>query len=469
MSDEDAAPFFALGMGYLLETTLAEAMEHENLLDAAKFWDHVQQAVAQLSGLVYTPAESSFHADEETLSSPEAEVIDWRGHLRNAAQLLLSAREVLYPVTIHLLDLSVVDEQNLEQPWPDGMDSEVPLNVVASGSALEKLSREQPAKLAALQTAITAGAAEVCGGGYLEREDPLLPLDSQLWNLLKGLETSRALLQTDIRVFARKRFGFHPQLPLLLTTTGLQRALFLTFDESAGVPQYSSTVVAWPSPDGKQVDAFVRRPYPADAPATFFNLAHYWYKTTREDHAATLVLRHSSRPPAAWYRDIMELARLAPLLGTWTTFSRYFDDVMAGEHLPSLSVDEFHFDYLSERVNAHIPRPVTAFAVHLRQRRRLDSCWTFAAMHRSLGASQALDGVDEELRRIEDRLEINLGAEVPELAPLEQRTAAALAQRLQAHAVPINQARCSSIPVRSRGEWRLSWKEPRVPCRWVVS
>ena len=349
-------------MGYLLETTLAEAMEHENLLDAAKFWDSLQQALAQLSGLPCTPAEPQDHPEMET--SLSAEVIDRRGHLRTAAQLLLSAREVLYPVTIHLLDLAVVDEPNLDRRWPAGMKLEVPLNVVASGSAAREIVVAQPAEFEELRAAVASGAAEVCGGCYLEREDPLLPLDSQLWNLLKGLETSRALLQSDIRVFARKRFGFHPQLPLLLTTTGLQRALFLTFDESAGVPQYSSTVVAWPSPDGKQVDAFVRTPYPADTPATFFNLAHYWHKTTREDHAATLVLAHYGRPPAPWYRDIMELARLAPLLGTWTTFSRYFDDVMAGEHLPSLSVDEFHFDYLSERVNAKLPQPVTAFAAH---------------------------------------------------------------------------------------------------------
>src|SRR5207244_3918149 len=100
---------------------------------------------------------------------------------------------------------------------------------------------------------------------------------------------------------------FHPQLPLLLTTTGLQKALLLTFDESSAVPQYTACVVSWPSPDGKQVDAYVRAPHPADKPETFFNLAHYWFKTTREDHAATLGLIHTG-PAAPWYRDLMELA-----------------------------------------------------------------------------------------------------------------------------------------------------------------
>ena len=176
---------------------------------------------------------------------------------------------------------------------------------------MEKLAGAHPAKFETLRAKVAAEEAEVCGGCYVEREDPLLPLDSQLWNLQKGLAVSQALLNSEIRVFARKRFGFHPQLPLLLSTTGLQRALFLCFDESAGVPQYSSCVVAWPSPDGKQVDAFVRAPYPADNPSTFFNLGHYWFKTTRDDHAATIVLSHSGQP-APWYHDLMDLARLGP-------------------------------------------------------------------------------------------------------------------------------------------------------------
>ena len=242
------------------------------------------------------------------------------------------------------------------------------------------------------------------------------------------------LLQTDVRVFARKRFGFHPQLPLQLSTNGMPRALFLCFEESGGVPQYSTCVVGWPSPDGKQIDAFARAPYPADNPATFFNLAHYWFKTTREDHAATIALVHSGLPAAPWYRDLLELVRLAPLFGTWTTFSRYFSDVLAGEHPAALSADDFHADFLGERVNAHANHPVSAFADHLRQRRRLDACFTFAALNHSLGGAKDLPPTLEELNKLEDALECNPRAGLPGLEDLEKKTATALAERLQARA-----------------------------------
>jgi hypothetical protein len=477
LEPERIAPFFGLGMGHLLEVTLAEAMEHENLLEAASFWDDVQEAVARLAGFSYTrsgvaapaynPETSAYPSYEsegtaasqewDTSAAPRLDNVpapemqgsqlqensageaapdpdEWRTHLRNAAQKLLSAREVLYPVAIHLLDLNVLDDKALDQAWPASLQAGLPLNVIASASVLEKMSHDQPAKFEALRTAVQAEEAEVCGGCYLEREDPLLGIDSQLWNLQKGLAVARSLLQADIRVFARKRFGYHPQMPLLLSTVGLQRALFLCFDESSGVPQYTACVVAWPAPDGKQVDAFVRAPYPADNPSTFFNFGHYWFKTTREDHAATIALSHTGQPACPWYRDLTELARLAPVLGSWTTFSRYFNDVMAGEHPPALSADEFHSDFLSERTGAHVVNPVSSFASHLRARRRVDACWTFAALQHSLSGGKDPLVVNAELQQLEDALERQPGLPLPGLDELEKRIAASLAERLQVRA-----------------------------------
>ena len=479
--------FFGIGWGHLLLSCLAEAMEHENLLEKDFFWDQVQHAIALLAGLPYEPTVSASGYHPETApyptydpapqgendasridsphwasmpvddrregepatdlngdampnSGPEARATDetppdpWQVPLMAAAAKLLAAREVLYPVRIHLLDIDVLDQQSLEQAWPAGLELGTPLNVAASGAVLEQLAAKQPEKLAVLRDAIASQRAEVCGGPYLEREDPFLPIDSQLWNLGKGLALSHELLGAEVRVFARKRFGFHPQLPLFLSTSGLSKALFLTFDDSAGVPAYTSCVVAWPSPDGKQIDAFVRAPYPAHDPQTFFNLGHYWFKTTREDHTATIGLLHTGQPDAPWYRDLMELNRLTPLLGQWTTFSSFFAEVNPGEYPQALAADDFHSDLLSERVTAHHDHPVSAFASHLRSRRRLDQCWTLAALQKSLSPGPVLAGVPEELNRWEDRLESEPGADPRGLEQLEQKIAAALADRLQVRA-----------------------------------
>src|SRR5947209_8236554 len=55
LGPDAVAPFLALGLGYLLQATLSEAMEHENLLEHDVFWQRVQQAIATLAGLPYTP------------------------------------------------------------------------------------------------------------------------------------------------------------------------------------------------------------------------------------------------------------------------------------------------------------------------------------------------------------------------------------------------------------------------------
>src|SRR5262245_8191819 len=59
LPSDKVGPFFGIGYGHLLQATLAEAMEHENLLETASFWDEVQHAVALAAGLPFTPSASA--------------------------------------------------------------------------------------------------------------------------------------------------------------------------------------------------------------------------------------------------------------------------------------------------------------------------------------------------------------------------------------------------------------------------
>jgi len=317
------APFFGIGFGFLQIEGLFEAMEHENLLAAGELWQEMQSAVAALAD----PDHDAF-----------------RRHLKSAADRLLAAREVLYPVTIHLLDLVLLDDQNLAKALPASAEAGQPFSLIASSELLTKLGQKHPETLAAIRERFQNDQADVCGGSYLEREDPLLPLESQLWNLRRGTAVARELLGKEISVFARKRFGYHAQLPLFLNSVGLHRAVALSFDDST-LPSFRSTVTNWPSPDGKQVEAFTRKPLPADDPQTFFHLAYHLCQTIRQDHAATLGLLHKGSSAAPGYADWLELSRLAPVLGQWTTMSRYLGEVMAGEHVAAPSADEFHADF----------------------------------------------------------------------------------------------------------------------------
>jgi hypothetical protein len=408
---EQVASFLGIGFGHLVIEALFEAMEHENTLSAVEFWQEVQEAVSVLSD-----------------SDPSA----WRNRLQAAAERLLAAREVLYPATIHLLDLCLLEEERLQEPLPTSFSEGLPLNVLASASLLEAWGRTQTEPLAVLRERVAAEQAEVCGGPYLEREDALLPLESQLWNLLKGQATYKRVLGAEVRVFGRKRSAAQTQLPLLLTNAGLRRALLVAFDEGV-LPSYRSNVVSWSSPDGKQVDAFTRAPYAADNVQTFFHAAHYLHKTIMQDHAATLALVHRGGQAAPWYDDWIQLTRLAPVLGRWTTFSGYFNDVTAGEYTSAASPDEFHGDYLSERVTGHVPGPVSWFAQRTRARRRVDTLWTLAALYRGLtGAAGPEERHEEALQALEDQVETDDAVSPQLFDETERKLSSSLAQRLLA-------------------------------------
>jgi hypothetical protein len=409
-------PFLGIGFGQRMVESLFEAMEHEQVLSAADFWLDVQAAVAALAN-----------------PDPDA----WLRHLRAAAERLQAAREVVYPVTIHLLDLWLADEDHPAATLPASFGGVVPANVIASAALLERLESDAPEQFDAFRDCVGRDEAEICGGPYQEREDALLPIESQLWNLRVGMAVYRRLLGQEVRVFARRRFAAHPQLPLLLNHVGLRRALLVPFDESV-LPTYRVTVVNWPSPDGKQVEAFVRAPHRADEPLTFFHWTHYLHRTIAQDHGATLALLHAATPAAASYADLLHLSRLAPVLGQWTTLTRYFNDVLAGEYISAPAADEFHGDYLTERTTARRDRPVSWFASHLRQRRHLDTARTLAALNRALGRSATPSAGDstweERVAGAEERIEQGQADGSPDAVELEREAAQALAERLVARA-----------------------------------
>jgi hypothetical protein len=377
---EKVRPFFGIGFGYLMVDSLFEAMDHEKLLDVPAFWGEVHSAVQAL------------------LKPDSAEEVET--HLRSAAARLLSAREVLYAVNIHLLDVWRLDEERPDVPPPAAIGAGSPLNVMATGRALERLGKVHAQELRAnLDEAIQPPVLEVIGGVYREREDALLPVESQLWNLRRGRVVARDILGANVEVLARRRSANHPQVPAWVQAVGLRRALLSSFD-GAVTPTYRATVVNWSSPDGKSIDAFTRVPAPAHKAETFFNLVYSLHQSITNDSAPTLALLHQGEPAHPLYEDWLALSKLGPVLGEWTTFSRYFSDALAGEYVGTSSPDDFFADYLEERTNAHRPDPVGAFAVQARARRRLDAAWTFAAIHQSLSAAGATD----EEKALLDRL-----------------------------------------------------------------
>lgn len=424
---EKVRPFLALGFGHLMVESLFDAMEHEHLLAAEDFWNDVQQAIA-------------------AVLRPDGEE-EFRQHIQQAAGRLLSAREVLYPIAVHVLDILMLDEKGLDAPLPAAFARGLPLNVVATGQVLEKLAAEQPEKARAIREKlhpdIDPRPLEICGGHYREREDALFPVESQLWNFRKGRAAAKGLFGVEVDVYGRRRTALHPQTPQFLLDAGMRHALLLNFD-NAVIPNHRAAVVNWSSPDGKSIDAFTRMPLNAHQPQTFFNLVYNLHQSITGDTAPTLALLHQGEPDSPLYEDWLMLNQFAPVLGQWATFGKYFGEALAGEYVGAASPDDFFSDYLEERVNARRPDPVSAFARQARQRRRLASASALAAIHAALAAPTEADrAAIARLEEVEDVLETEGLDAIPDgpspasgdLVKIEQDWAEKLAARLQARAV----------------------------------
>ena len=379
--------FTGLGYGYAMLDTLCEAMDHQKLLDASGFWSDVQAAV-------------------EALARGE----ECREHLKSAAGKLRDGREPLYSGSLSWLDWIHVDSKNLGAAWPASLAAGLPVTVLASGETLERLAEVAPERFAELKAKLPPDmpqAVDLCCGSYRDREDALLPFESQWWNLRAARRAAQTLFGVEPVVYGRKMSAFHPQLPGWLQLMGFKHAVLISSD-GALIPSIRASAVNWPSPDSKSVEAFTRAPLPAHDPHTFFNIVYHLHQATSYDSAPTISLAHSGEPAFPSYHDLLALTELAPVFGEWTNLSRYFGHVTSGDYIGVQSADEFFADYLDDRVtNRHRPDPVGGFPRQLRLRRRLDSTYTLAALHRALTPPTQEDAESlRELSAVEDAIEV---------------------------------------------------------------
>ncbi len=165
----------------------------------------------------------------------------------------------------------------------------------------------------------------MAGGTYAEAEDPLLPLESILWQFRRGGEVYRAHLDDrNVETYARRRFGLYTQLPQIAKRFGFRYALHLGFD-AGRFPIRAETKRLWESPDGSSLESLLapaagRRPAVARVACALAAGGDDEERPRRRAPAGPLAQARSPRgistcagPPA-----------IRPVLGRWTTLNDFF-------------------------------------------------------------------------------------------------------------------------------------------------
>jgi alpha-mannosidase len=372
---------------------------------------------------------------------------DWStavNRLRAGFEVLTQARERFYPVDAYLLDLCLVDPAMAAGVLADPLEKPLAISFILPGQAMENQALHDPQRVAALRQAVADGWADVTGGTYSEAEDPLLPLESILWQFRRGGEVYRVHLDDrNVETFARRRFGLHPQLPQIAKRFGFRFALHMGFD-AGGFPIRSETKRLWESPDGSSLESLLRPPMAADRPAQGWILPWRMAATMKNDHVAAVPLVHWPMPVAPWYLDLRRAGGYSPVLGRWTTLNDFFHLTDRPYESFRPEPDLYHTPYLAQAVAKHEREPISRLARHHRLRARFDAARAIQALSRALECSSAGALIQPAapadlpaLQEVENLIETGRHDEAgTALALVEPAHSAALARRILGGSAP---------------------------------
>ena len=278
---------------------------------------------------------------------------DWASavnRLRAGFEVLTQARERFYPVDAYLIDLCLLDPAMPAGVLVDPLENPVAISFIAQAQAIEQQALHDPQLMAALRKAISDGWADVVGGAYSEAEDPLLPLESVLWQFRQGIAIYHAHLDDrSVETYARRRFGLYPQLPQIAKRFGFRFALHMGFD-AGRFPIRPETKRLWEAPDGSNLETLLRPPLAADRPSQGWLLPWRMAATMKDDHVAALPLVHWPAPVAPWYLDLRRAAAYSPVLGRWTTLNDFFHQTDRPYETMRPETDTYQSPYLTQSV-----------------------------------------------------------------------------------------------------------------------
>jgi alpha-mannosidase len=334
-----AADFLALGFCRLQIELLARHMRFSTNIDETHFQN---EAVAAAHSAV---------AGDATLA---------REHLSHCFETLYESRKHFYPVDFYLVDLTLAAETTLGEPLAAQLAIHTPANFLLPTSLLRELRDSPAASWSALLSAIDAGMACVLGGEECERELPLLPLETSLASLSRGVSEYETLLGRRPQVYARRRAGLWPGLPQLLVKLAYQGALHCTLDDGR-FPLGPQSKTRWEGLDTSVIDIVARVPLDAARAESFLRLSRTMADAMDSDHVATVVFAHWPAAASPWYDTLRRVARLSPVLGKFMLLDDYFSHTDMPGRLSKFEPDAYRTPYLTQAVSRGQNDPISRF------------------------------------------------------------------------------------------------------------
>ncbi len=417
-----AADFLALGYCHLQTELINRKSRYTSNLDESSF---------RVSALAAAQA------------AVDGDKADARDQLQAAFDRLHESREYFHPLEIRLLDLTLLAPTTLGATLWDRLATcptnlptcptnlpTCPTNLLVSGEVIDRMARDEPKTLEALKKALEDGKIELIGGEYGEVPLPLLDPEAINLNLARGLTTYEEHLGHRPVVFGRRRFGLTPVLPRILHRRGFTAAFHCTLDDGR-FPVGTQTRVQWEGFDSTTIDSLCCIPVDAGRASSFLQLAEKLGDAMNLDQTPTVIFAHWPGGSNQWYDDLRRIAAYSSVLGTFSTFSAYFEQTSFAGHQERNNPDDYRSPYLVQDVAAGRRDPISRWVRYFARRAKLDAYQTLFAMETCVaGGGKREEGEERREEREGKKENEQLAFAIEDMREKEESDGAALDARL---------------------------------------
>ena len=367
-----ANEFYALGYAWLQVQLLTRKIRYSSNLNQQRFDTALINSARAVVAEDYDTAEAELTTCYDTL---------------------MEEKNNYYPVKPDLIDLVLTSPKTLGKSFADEVGGHHHANFQMTGSTIEALAQRSPEVLEGLRQRLADQSASLVGGNQFELPAPLLSKDCAVNQIAQCHQTAKRLLNSEPKVFLRRRAGLTTDLPLLLEQQGFVGALHVSFDRGR-VPPSSSGAIQWSGPGDSSIMAKTEAPLDASDAATFLDFAVQFGRQMDSAHSATMMLTHWPGKTQSSFDDLVRISSRSPVLGTFQTLEDHFDAIYDPGYGDRFLADEYRAGYLEEAVRENAIAPISSVASYWNRTWRLTSLShlnTWIAMASQIGFSDVLD------------------------------------------------------------------------------
>jgi len=346
-----ANEFYAVGYAWLQVQLLTRKIRYSSNLNQERFDSALIQSARAVVSNDYDTAEAELTTCYDTL---------------------MEEKNNYYPVKPDLIDLVLTSPKTLGKSFETEVKNTHPSNFQMTGHAIETLAQRSPDTTELLRQRLADNSASLVGGNQFELPAPLLSKDSAVNQILQNAETAKRLLETEPKIFLRRRAGLTSDLPQLLEQLDFDGALHMSFDR-ARVPPSSPGTIAWAGPGDSSIMAKTEIPLDASDAATFLDFSVQFGKQLDSAHSATMILAHWPGKTQSTFGDLVRISARSPVLGTFQTLEQHFDEVYDPGYGDTFLADEYRPGYLAEACKNDSRAPISSIVSYWKNTWQLTS------------------------------------------------------------------------------------------------